>query len=390
MRKAAKDIAGKDVVRRKKLIPVFDLKRQYQEIKEEIHEVIARVLEKGNFILGEEVARFEEEFAQYVGARYAVGVGSGTEALHLSLLALGVEQGDEVITVPNTAVPTASAISQAGAKPVFVDINPDTYTLDNNQLEAAVTPKTRVIVPVHLFGNVVDMDPLMKIAGKNNLAVVEDACQAHGAEYKGKKAGTIGNLGNFSFYPTKNTGGYGDGGMIVTSDEVLARKTKLLRFYGMTEKDKYIHVIKGINSRLDEIQAAILRVKLKHLDRWNESRRAKAALYNQLLSQASLGLPYEPPYARHVYHLYVVRAKRRDELRNYLRLNKIGTSVHYPVPIHLQPSYADLNLGEGSFPMTEKYAGEIISLPMFPELQEEEIEYIAEKINDFLCHKGIN
>ena len=235
------------------MIPFFDLKRQYKDIKEEIDEAIARVLEKGHFILGEEVERFEEEFAQYIGVKYAAGVGSGTEALHLSLLSLGIGQGDEVITVPNTAVPTVSAISLTGAKPVFVDIDPETYTLDTAQLEAASTLRTKAIIPVHLYGNVVDMDPLMDIAKKRALAVIEDACQAHGAEYKGKKVGAIGLLGAFSFYPTKNLGCYGDGGMIVTNDEALARKIKLLRFYGMTDKEQYIHVIKGINSRLDEM-----------------------------------------------------------------------------------------------------------------------------------------
>lgn len=365
------------------MIPFFDLKRQYKDIKEEIDEAIARVLEKGCFILGEEVERFEEEFAQYIGVKYAVGVGSGTEALHLSLLSLGIGQGDEVITVPNTAVPTVSAISLTGAKPVFVDIDPETYTLDTAQLEAASTLRTKAIIPVHLYGNVVDMDPLMDIAKKRALAVIEDACQAHGAEYKGKKVGAIGLLGAFSFYPTKNLGCYGDGGMIVTNDEALARKIKLLRFYGMTDKEQYIHVIKGINSRLDEMQAAILRVKLRHLDKWNDLRRARAALYHKLLPRREIQLPKEPSYAKHVYHLYVVRAERRDELRSYLSLNNIGASIHYAMPIHLQPSYSDLNLARGSFPIAERSAREILSLPMFPELQEEESGHIAKVVCRF-------
>ncbi len=382
MKKATLKTETKNTNRDKSPIPAFDLKRQYKEIKEEIDGAIARVLEKGNFILGEEVERFEEEFARYIGAKYGVGVGSGTEALHLSMLALGIGQGDEVITVPNTAVPTAAAISLTGAKPTFVDINTETYTLDTAQLKAAITPRTRAIIPVHLYGNVTDMDPLMDIARKNNLAVLEDACQAHGGEYKGKKVGAIGNLGAFSFYPTKNLGGYGDGGMIITNDEALARKARLLRFYGMEDKDKYIHVIKGINSRLDEIQAAILRVRLKHLNRWNDLRRAKAALYNQLLPK-NISLPYEPPYAKHVYHLYVIRSGRRDELRNYLSHNNIGTAIHYPVPIHRQPSYSELDLAEGSFPVSERSAREILSLPMFPELQPEEIKSVATAINHF-------
>jgi len=227
------------------------------------------------------------------------------------------------------------------------------------------------------------MEPLMDIAGKNDLAVVEDACQAHGAEYKGRKVGAIGTLGAFSFYPSKNLGGYGDGGMIVTNDEALARKARLLRFYGMTDKDKYIHVIKGVNSRLDEIQAAILRVKLKHLDEWNESRRAKAVLYRQLLSQDYATLPSDMPYAKHIYHLYVVRTERRDELRSYLKSHNVNTLIHYSTPVHLQPSYSDLNLSKGSFPVAEKCAEEVLSLPMFPELAEEEIQYVAKTINDF-------
>jgi len=368
---------------RENMIPIFDLKRQYESIKEEIDEAIARVLEKGYFILGEEVQGFEQEFARYVGAEYGVGVGSGTEALHLSLLALGIGQEDEVITVSTAAVPTVSAISQAGAKPILVDINPETYTMDISKLEAAITPKTKAVIPIHLYGNVVDMDPLMNFARKNNLAVIEDACQAHGAEYKGERVGAIGNLGAFSFYPTKNLGGYGDGGIIVTNDEALAQKVRLLRFYGMTDQDKYIHIIKGINSRLDEMQAAILRVKLKHLDEWNNSRRAKAALYHQLLPHNYLHLPYEPPYAKHIYHLYVIRTERRDELRSYLKAHNIGTLIRYPIPIHLQPSYSDLNLSKGSFPCAEKCAKEILSLPLFPELSEEEIQYVAKTISNF-------
>jgi dTDP-4-amino-4,6-dideoxygalactose transaminase len=369
------------------VVPVFDLKRQYAEIREEIDGAYARVMGRGNFILGEEVAAFEEEFARYLGVKYGVGVASGTEALYLSLLAAGVGIGDEVITVPNTAVPTVSAISQTGAKPVFVDINPDNYTMDTARLESAVTPRTKAVIPVHLYGNVADMTPLMEIARKHKLAVIEDCAQAHGAEYKGKKAGTIGTMGAFSFYPTKNLGAYGDGGMVVTDDEFLARKLKLLRNYGQTDKEKYLHIIKGINSRLDELQAAVLRVKLKHLDRWNKKRREIAALYNKLLSGLPLALPAEASYARYVYHLYVVRAERRDDLRQYLAGNDIGSAVHYPIPVHLQPAYADLNLAAGSFPAAEKYAAEVVSLPMFPELREEEIQFIAATIAAFFSGK---
>lgn len=364
-------------------IPTIDLQRQYQDIKSEIDKAIAKVLERGNFILGEEVEGFEVEFAQYSGAKYGVGVSSGTEALRLSLLALGIGAGDEVITVANTAVPTVSAISQTGARTVLVDIKHDTYTMDTAQLEAAISSKTRAIIPVHLYGNAVDMEPVMNIADRYNLAVIEDACQAHGTEYNERKVGAIGTMGAFSFYPTKNLGGYGDGGMVVTSNEVLASKVRQLRFYGMTDKEKYLHVIKGVNGRLDEIQAAILRVKLKHLDKWNESRRAKAALYNQLLPREHVSLPHESPYAKHVYHLYVVRTQRRDELRRYLKRHKVDTLIHYPTPIHLQPAYDDLNLKGGAFPVSEKCAREVLSLPMFPELREAEIQQITRAICDF-------
>jgi len=364
-------------------IPVFDLKRQYVNIKIEIDETIAAVLAKGNFILGEEVAAFEEEFARYLGVNHAVGVSSGTEALYLALLAAGIGSGDEVITVPNTAVPTVAAISQSGASPVFVDINPDTFTLDTGKLEAAITLETRAIIPVHLYGHVADMGPLLEIAGRYNLVVIEDACQAHGAEYRGNKVGTIGDMGAFSFYPTKNLGAYGDGGMVVTADENLARKLRLLRFYGMTDKERYLHEIKGINSRLDEMQAAILRIKLKYLDRWNEQRREIVAHYNELMSELPLKTPVEPAYARHVYHLYIVRTKHRDKLRRHLDRNGIGSAVHYPLPVHRQPSYTELNLGKGSFPRAEMCAREVLSLPIFPELEEEEIRYITSTITDF-------
>jgi len=368
-------------------VPAFDLKRQYGAIKEEVDEAMSRVMARGSYILGEEVEGFEEEFARYVGAQHAVGVASGTDALYLSLLALGVGPGDEVVTVPNTAVPTAVAISQTGATPVLVDVCPDTFTLDVSQLEAAITPKTKAIVPVHLYGGAADMDPLMGVARRHDLAVVEDACQAHGAEYRKSKAGGIGSAGAFSFYPTKNLGCYGDGGMIVTNDENLARKARLLRFYGMTDRDRYVHSIKGINSRLDEIQAAVLRVKLRHLDDWNETRRAVAILYGRLLP-ADVIPPCEPAYARHVYHLYVVKAERRDELRRHLRTNGIGTAIHYPLPIHLQPAYADLRLAEGTYPAAERCAGQILSLPMFPELTAGEVERVVEAIGRFFGEGG--
>ena len=366
-------------------IPSFDLKRQYQELKEEIDGALAEVLAKGNFILGDEVAKFEEGFARYLGIGYGIGVASGTEALQLAMMALDIGPGDEVITVPNTAVPTVSAISLAGATPVFVDINSDTGLMDVTQLEQAITPKTRAVIPVHLYGRAVDMDPLMEIAAGKGIAVIEDACQAHGAEYRGRKAGTLGQMGAFSFYPTKNLGAYGDAGMVVTGNKDLAAKLKLLRIYGMTDRGDYLHELKGMNSRMDEVQAAVLNVKLKYLDRWNSLRRGKAALYNELLSGTGLSLPGEPEYAKNVCHLYVVKTERRDELREYLSRHNIGTAVHYPLPVHLQASYADLNLGKGSFPVAEQHAEQTLSLPMFPELREDEVRYVAATIAGFFA-----
>ncbi|MBU0568832.1 DegT/DnrJ/EryC1/StrS family aminotransferase [bacterium] len=363
------------------MIPFVDLKIQYELIKEEIREAIDGVFERSWFILGENVACFEEEFALYCGVKFAIGVGSGTEALHLALVACGVKSGDEVITVPNTAVPTISAISFANAKPVFVDIDPETYTIDFSNIEKAITDKTRVILPVHLYGHPADMEPIMEIAGKYGLKVVEDCCQAHGAEYKGRKIGTIGDIGCFSFYPSKNLGAYGDGGAIITDNEVLANKVKMLRNYGETKR--YYNEIEGFNSRLDEIQAAILRVKLKRLDEWNELRRAKANLYNELLKEAQVVLPVEEEYAKHVYHLYVIRTKHRDRLQEWLKNNGVGTLIHYPIPVHLQRAYQDLGYEQGSFPVTELYAKEILSLPIYPELKDEEVKEISNLIRDF-------
>ncbi len=361
-----------------------DLKKQYLSIKEELEIAIHRVFERGFFILGEEVQRFEEEFSSYCGTKYGVGVGSGTEALHLALVAAGVSPGDEVITVPNTAVPTVSAISFAQAKPVFVDIHPHTYTMDTSdtsRIENAITHKTRVILPVHLYGQAADMEPILDMARKYNLSVIEDASQAHGAEYKGKRVGTIGRMGCFSFYPTKNLGAYGDGGMVVTNDEEMAHKLILLRNYG--QRDRYHHITKGFNSRLDEIQAAILRVKLKRLDQWNELRRKIAKRYDHLLKNSSIVTPTEAEYGMHSYHLYVIRNPKRDELRTFLKKHGIETLVHYPIPIHLQEAYQDLGIGKGSFPIAEQYATEILSLPLYPELESEEIERVAHAIDRF-------
>ena len=357
------------------MITFVDLKGEYAVIGEEISKTIQTVVKSGWFILGEEGQRFEEEFSKYVGARYGIGVNSGSDALFLALKALGIGEGDEVITVSHTFISTADAIARNGAKPVFVDIEPDTYCIDVSGIEARITDKTRAILPVHLYGHPVDIEPIMGIAKSYNLAVVEDACQAHGAEYKGRKAGSIGNVGCFSFYPTKNLGAYGDGGMVVTDDEELAVKLKMLRNYGQPKK--HHHDFIGINSRLDEIQAAILRVKLKHLDEWNERRRGVARLYDELLRNSSVTTPVERKYAKHVYHLYVVRYKERDRLHQDLLENGIQTQIHYPIPVHRQEAYLGVSCGV-DLPVTEKVCGEILSLPMHPYLQEDEVLAVAE------------
>lgn len=360
-------------------IPAVDLKRQYYSIEEEVDNAIKGVLESGYFILGENVKLFEKEFSKYCNAEFGIGVASGTDALQIALRAYDVGASDEVITVSNTAFPTAIAISYTGAKPVFVDID-ETYTIDALKIKEKISSKTKVILPVHLYGQPADIYPILEIAEKFGLYVIEDACQAHGTEYKGKKVGSIGDIGCFSFYPTKNLGAYGDGGFVTTNNEELAERIKLLRDYGQTER--YNHVIKGYNSRLDEIQAAVLRVKLKKLDKWNEVRRKNAKLYNELLSGKVI-VPIERENSKHVYHLYVIRTKYRDEMRKWLKSKGIPTDIHYPTPIHLQKAYADLGLEKGSLPVTEKYANEILSLPLYPTLTTEKIEYIGDKINNF-------
>ncbi len=361
-------------------IPCSELKIQYEEIKAEIKAAFDEVFESSWFILGKQVERFEQEFAAYCGASYGIGVGSGTEALHLALLACGVQPGDEVITVANTAVPTVSAISFAQATPVFVDIDPVSYTMDPQAIESKITSRTRVILPVHLYGQPADMDPILDVARRYGLKVVEDACQAHGAEYRGQKVGAIGDLGCFSFYPSKNLGAYGDGGMVVTNDPELADHVRLLRNYG--QRKRYYHDIKGFNSRLDELQAAFLRKKLLHLDQWNLRRRALASRYQELLDDSVIK-PVEQSYAYHIYHLYVIRCQRREQLQQHLLENGIQTLIHYPVPVHLQRAYQDLNLSSKSLPITEQFASEILSLPMFPELTDEQVSIVADRINRF-------
>lgn len=359
-------------------IPFVNLKAQYLSIKDEIDSAIQNVIDNTAFIMGEDVKEFEKEFAEFCNAKYAIGVSSGTSALHLALIACGVGRGDEVITVPNTFIATAESITHAGAKPVFVDIDENSYNINPDLIEKAVTEKTKAIIAVHLFGQPADMGVVNEVAQKYDLVVIEDAAQAHGAEYKGKVVGTLGKVACFSFYPAKNLGAYGDAGMVVTDDGEIAEKVTLLRNHGRTEK--YQHLIEGYNYRMDTIQAAVLRVKLRHLKEWTEKRRNNAKLYDLLLEDDSVITPKEMDYAKHVYHLYVIRTEKRDELQNTLKGASIATGLHYPIPLHLQPAYKYLGYKEGDFPVTEKLANEGLSLPMFAELTEAEIEKIVQVI----------
>lgn len=364
------------------MVPFLDLKRQYENYRQEIDDAIQSVFQSAWFILGENVEKLESEFSGYLGAKYGIGVGSGTEAIHLALLACGVEPGDEIITVANTAVPTVSAISFANAKPKFVDIDPITYTINPDLIESAITPLTKVILPVHLYGQAANMDAVLEVAKRHNLKVVEDACQAHGAEYKGQKVGSMGDIACFSFYPSKNLGAYGDGGFVSTNNKELAQTVRYLRNYGQTTR--YVHVIKGYNSRLDELQAAVLRVKLRRLDDWNAKREELAKYYNELMKNCNIVLPRESEHSKHVYHLYVVRSGRREQLQNHLMEKGIQTIIHYPIPVHLQESYQDLGILKGSLPETEQAAKEILSLPLYPEITRDEIKEVAESICELL------
>jgi dTDP-4-amino-4,6-dideoxygalactose transaminase/acetyltransferase-like isoleucine patch superfamily enzyme len=359
-------------------VPFLDLKAQYRGIEAEMRPALDAVLESGGFVLGREVTAFEDEFAAYCGARAAIAVNSGTSALHLALLAAGVEAGDEVITVAFTFVATVAAVLYAGAQPVLVDIDPRSFTLDAGRIEDAITPRTKAILPVHLYGQPADMDPIMEMARRHRLVVVEDASQAHGAEYKGRRVGGIGHLGCFSFYPGKNLGAYGEGGAVVTSDPEYARTIRMLRDWGQDRK--YHHVLKGYNYRMDAFQGAILRVKLRHLEVWTEARRRRAARYEERLAGTGVATPIPSPASRHVYHIYAVRSARRDALQRTLRAQGIETGIHYPVPVHLQPAYADLGYKAGDLPHTEAAASEVLSLPMFPELTEEAQESVVHAI----------
>jgi dTDP-4-amino-4,6-dideoxygalactose transaminase len=356
-------------------IPFVDLKQQYRSIQADVDAAIAGVLQRGDFILGGDVAKFEEEFAKFSGARHCLGVANGTDALKLALEACGIGAGDEVMTTAHTYIATVLAISQCGATPVLVDCEPNYFLMDVSKIEAAITPKTKAILPVHLYGQCADMDPILDIAKRHNLVVIEDACQSHGATYKGKRAGSIGDIAAFSFYPGKNLGAYGDGGAITTNRADLADKVKLLRNYG--QRVKYEHLVKGGNSRLDTMQAAVLRVKLRHLDAWNIARANAAAMYGEALAGKDLVLPRVAPHGTHVFHLYVVRTKDRAGLMKALDAAGSQHGIHYPIPIHRQVAMADLGYGEGSFPVAEEIAPEILSLPMFPELTREQVDRVA-------------
>jgi dTDP-4-amino-4,6-dideoxygalactose transaminase len=347
----------------------------------ELDEAVRSVLENGWFVLGKNVMAFEDQFAAYCGAAFAIGAGNGTDALQLALMACNIGAGDEVITAPNSATFTALAISATGAKPVFVDIHPDTYNMDPQKLEQAIGPQTKAIMPVHLYGQPADMDAILAIARKHSLLVIEDAAQAHGALYKGQRVGTLGDIGCFSFYPSKNLGAFGDGGLVTTNQPEIAERVRMLRNGG--QKSRYDHQLLGINSRLDEMQAAILRVKLPYLDKWNDVRRHIAALYTALLGDSDVEPPLEMPQAKHIYHLYVIRCQARDALQKHLAEHGVETAIHYPTPIHLQGAYRWLNLSRGSFPVAERYAEEVLSLPIYPELTENKVRTIASHIRDW-------
>jgi len=362
-------------------VPFVDLKKQYLSIKKDIDLEIQEALDNAAFILGKKVEDFERKFAKLCNVKHCIGVNNGTSALRIAQLAMGIKPGDEVITTPFTFIATAEAISHTGAKPVFVDIDEKTYCIDHKKIGEKITNKTKAIIPVHLFGQCADMDPILEIADRHNIKVIEDSAQAHNALYKNKKAGSMGYASCFSFYPGKNLGAYGEAGAVCTNNEEIAKKVTLLRQHG--ELVRYHHEVIGDNCRMEGIQGAVLGVKIKYIEEWNERRRRNAEIYNKLLGNLGVILPYEAGYAKHIYHIYGIRAKNRDKLREFLSKNGIATGVHYPIPIHLQNAYSFMRLNEGSFPISEKISKEIISLPMFPELTEEQMEYVANSIKEF-------
>jgi dTDP-4-amino-4,6-dideoxygalactose transaminase len=364
-------------------VPFLDLRSHHEPLRDEFRAAIEEVIDSGAFAGGPFVEKFEEDFAAYCDCRCALGLGSGTEALWLSLLALGVGTGDEVITVPGTFMATAEAISYSGARPVFVDIDERTYTMDPAGLEGAITRKTKAIIPVHLFGQPADMDPILEFARSHGLFVIEDAAQAHGAEYKGRRVGSLGDIGCFSFYPGKNLGAFGEAGAVVSDKSALQEKIRILRDHGQIRK--YHHTMVGWNCRMDGIQAAVLRIKLRHLEKGNELRRSHAAQYDRaLVGLEEIVTPYENPYARHVYHIYAIRVRERDETIRRLAEMGIACGIHYPVPVHLQEAYSTLGYEAGSFPIAEQAAKEFISLPMFPELTSAQVEMVAESLKEVL------
>jgi dTDP-4-amino-4,6-dideoxygalactose transaminase len=368
------------------MIPFVDLKAQYATIRTEVGEAIARVLESCEFTLGSEVAAFEREFAAYCQAEHGIGVNTGTSALHLALLAAGVGPGDEVVTTPFTFVATVSAICYTGAKPVFVDIDPRSFTIDASAIDAVISDRTKAIIPVHLYGQPADMTPIMASARRHGLVVIEDACQAHGAEYAGRRTGSLGDMACFSFYPGKNLGAYGEGGMVVTGNAEYARTIRMLRDWGAERK--YHHVLKGYNYRLEGIQGAVLRVKLRHLDRWTQERRAAASCYRRLFDGSGVRIPDEMAYARHVYHIYAIRSPRRQAWQELLLAQGIHTGIHYPVPVHLQPAFSDLGYRTGAFPHAEQAANEVLSLPMYPELDFDQCEIVSRAVRKLAASSG--
>jgi dTDP-4-amino-4,6-dideoxygalactose transaminase len=363
-------------------VPVLDLQAQYQSIKDEIDEAVLDVMASGYFVLGPNVKALEAEVAEYVGCRHGIGVASGTDALRLSLEALEIGPGDEVITTPFTFVATANTISHASARPVFVDIDPRTFNIAPAQIEAAITKRTRAILPVHLYGQPAEMAAIMDIARRHNLYVIEDCAQAIGAEDGGRRVGTFGDLACFSFYPTKNLGAFGDAGMVTTNDPELAERVTVLRQQG--SKTRYYHDVLGFNSRLDEMQAALLRVKLRYLDDWQSRRGQIAARYDELLGELDVETPFVRPGVTHVYHQYTIRVARRDDLIEFLRERGVGSMIYYPLPLHLQKMYHDLGYSEGSLPVTERAGREVLSLPMYPELTDEQVQRVVDTIGEFV------
>jgi dTDP-4-amino-4,6-dideoxygalactose transaminase len=360
-------------------IPLLDLRAQYLTIKDEIDRAVLNVLDTGKFILGPEMKALEAEIAAYCGVEHAVAVGNGTDALVLTLKGLGIGPGDEVITTPFTFFASAETVALVGATPVFVDVDPVTLNMDLDQLENKIGPKTKAIIPVHIFGQMLDMEKVMEVANRHDLKVIEDAAQAIGAEYRGKRAGSIGHAGTFSFFPTKNLGAYGDAGMIVTNDEQLAARLRMLRFHGC--QTKYYHEIIGYNSRLDEMQAAILRVKLRYLDSWNEGRREKAQVYDDLLNTNKVTLPGKDPNAKHIYHLYVLRTQDRESMMQRLANAGVANAIYYPVPLHLQEAFKDLCYRAGDFPVAEEACRQALAVPCYPELTPEQQKMIVDIVN---------